>query len=125
MLDGSFINRLIGALLLAAIALSACAPQPALPATTEPTQQPTPKPETVAENLVEAVNAKDIEGTLALFAKDAVVNNSDPTPTTYTGPAEIRGWLEKLADVNFKIEAEILEVDGDTVVKLEALSMQP
>jgi acetyl esterase/lipase len=95
----------MGAFFLAAIALSACAP----------------KPETVAEKLVEALNMHDVEGALALFAEDAVVNTGDPT--TYTGTAEIRGWLEELAAANFEIKAEILEVDGDTVVQQEKLSM--
>jgi acetyl esterase/lipase len=119
----SFISRLIGALLLAAIALSACAPQPVLPPTPQATPVPTPKPEVLVQKLVEAVNAKNIEGALALFAEDAVVNNGDPAP--YTGTAEIRGWLEKLAGANFQIQAETPQVDGDTVVEQEIVSMDP
>jgi acetyl esterase/lipase len=105
--DRRFIHRLTGAILLAALALSACAP----------------KPEAVAEKLVAAVNARDVEGALALFAEDAVVDTGGPAP--YTGTAEIRGWLEQLASDNFQIKAQSLEVDGDTVVETEEVSMDP
>jgi acetyl esterase/lipase len=125
--DRGFINSWIGVLLLVAIALSACAPQPAPPPTLqltqEPTSAPTPKPEAVAGKLVEALNARDVEDALALFAQDAVVRDVDLTP--YTGTAEIRGWLEKLADANFMVEVETLKINGDTVVEQETVSMDP
>jgi acetyl esterase/lipase len=105
--DKHFINRLMGVLLLVTIALFACAP----------------KPETVAQKLVEAVNAQDVERALSLFAEDAVVDPGDST--SYSGTAEIRGWLEEMADANFQIKAGKLEVDGDTVVQGEKLSMDP
>ncbi len=92
---------------LAAAALSGCAPNP----------------EKVVEQLVEAVNSHDVEAALALFAEDAVVNAGGLE--LYTGTAEIRGWLEELAGANFEVRAEILEVNGDTVVERERLSMDP
>jgi len=80
-------------------------------------------PQQVAEDLVAAVNAQDVDGALALFAEDAVVDTGGPEP--YTRPEEIRGWLEELAAANFSIEAEILEVTGETVIEKETLSMDP
>lgn len=100
-------KRILFVVALAAMALSAC----------------TPKPERVAEQLVEAVNSKDIERALALFSEDAVVNTGGPAP--YRGTTEIRGWLEELADSNFEIKAEIVEVNGDVVVEKETMAMDP
>lgn len=92
---------------LAVVALAGCAP----------------KPEDVTQQLIEAVNAQDVDGALALFAEGAVVDTSGPAP--FTGKAEIRGWLEELSSVNFEIEAEIVEVRGDTVVEKERMTMDP
>lgn len=91
--------------LLAAIALAGCAP----------------KPEAVVQKLTQAVNARDVEAALNLFAADAIVNTGGPI--TYTGTVEIRSWLEELASANFEIEAEIVEVNGDKVVERETLAM--
>jgi len=100
-------KRIIVWFALVAIALSGC----------------TPKPEQVAQQLAEAVNSQDIEGALALFAEDAVVNTGGSAPST--GTAEIRSWLEELASANFRIEAEVVEVNGDSIVERERLSMDP
>ena len=100
-------KRLAITFALTALALSACAP----------------KPESVAEQLIEAVNTQDIEGALELFAENAIVNTGGPVP--YAGTVEIRGWLEELADTNFKIKAEVVEVNGNVVVEKERLSMDP
>lgn len=78
-------------------------------------------PETVAERLTEAVNARDVEGALALFAPDAVVSTGGPAP--YAGAEQIRAWLEELAAGNFTIEAEIVEVRDTVVVEREKMSM--
>jgi hypothetical protein len=104
---------LVSIFLLAAFAVSACAPKP---------EQ---NPEAVAKILVERLNARDVDATLALFAEDAVVNTSDTAPTSYTGAAEIRGWLEEMAGANLQIKAEHAEVEGDTAVERESLSMDP
>jgi len=76
-------------------------------------------PEAVIAALIQAVNAGDIEAALALFADDASVTIVPPPPGmetgTFTGPEEIRGWLEGLKAMNVKIELEILQVDGGTV----------
>lgn len=103
----SAMKRLAITFALTALALSACAP----------------KPESVAEQLIEAVNSQDIEGALELFAENAIVNTGGPVP--YTGTVEIRGWLEELADTNFEIKAEVVEVNGNVVVEKEQLTMDP
>ncbi|MFB0538058.1 MAG: nuclear transport factor 2 family protein [Anaerolineae bacterium] len=68
---------------------------------------------------VEAMNAGDIDAVVALYADDLVVKLVPPippdSPDTYTGKAELRAWFEELVAVNFKMEVEILQVEGDTV----------
>jgi hypothetical protein len=96
MSDRSFIRRRIHILFRAALVLSACAPNP----------------ETTAQKLVEAMNAQDVEEALALFAQDAIVQTSGPTPRAYTGPTEIRGWLDEMVGANLQIEVESIEIDG-------------
>jgi len=56
---------------------------------------------------------------MTLYAPDAVLNIVPPPPGlpgTYTGLEEIRGWLEIIVGMNFKVEGvEILQVEGDKV----------
>jgi hypothetical protein len=79
------------------------------------------KPDEVATQLAEALNAQDLEAALALFAEDAVVDSASPEP--FTGKAEIQGWLEGMFADNFKVEIEIVEVNGDTVVGRDRITM--
>jgi hypothetical protein len=79
------------------------------------------KPDEVALELAEAVNAGDLEGALALFADDAVVTSVSPEP--FTGKAEIQGWLEEMFADNFKLEARIEEVDQNRVTEHDTISM--
>lgn len=80
-----------------------------------------PKPEELALQLAEAVNAQDIEGALALFAEDAVVSSVSPEP--FNGKDEIQGWLEGMFADNFKLEAEIESSDGNLVYENDTMSM--
>jgi acetyl esterase/lipase len=79
------------------------------------------KPDEVATRLAEAVNAQNLDAALALFAEDAVVNSASPEP--FTGKAEIQGWLEGMFADNFKLKAEILQVEGDTVLEQDVVRM--
>jgi hypothetical protein len=79
------------------------------------------KPDEVATKLAEAVNAQDLDAALALFAEDAVVTSTSPEP--FTGKAEIQGWLEGMFADNFKVDIEILEVNGDKVVEADRITM--
>jgi hypothetical protein len=76
-------------------------------------------PASVVMAEVEAMNAGDLDAVLALYSDDAVIKLVPPippdSPDTYTGEAEIRAWFEELAAVNFTMEVEILQVEGDTV----------
>lgn len=70
-------------------------------------------PEAVVTAAYEAINAGDVEGALAYYADDAVVNI---VPfSTHTGTEEIRAYFEGNAALNAKLEYENLQVEGDTV----------
>jgi len=79
------------------------------------------RPGQVAAQLAEAVNAQDLDGALALFAEGAVVGSGGPAP--FTGKAEIQGWLEGMFADNFKLDIDILEVDGDTLIEQDVMRM--
>jgi len=74
-------------------------------------------PAKVLNTLADSLNAGDVDTAMTLYAPDAVLNIVPPPaglPGTYTGLKEIRGWLEVLVGMNFKIEGvEILKVEGD------------
>ena len=79
------------------------------------------KPDTVATELAEAVNAQDLDAALKLFAEDAVVNSGGPAP--FSGKEEIQGWLEDMFADNFYLEIEIVEVTEDKVVEQDTMTM--
>ena len=79
------------------------------------------KPDDVSLQLVEAVNTKDLDGALALFADDAVVTSVSPEP--FSGKAEIQSWLEEMFADNFHLEAEIVEVNDNVVVERDTMTM--
>jgi len=74
-------------------------------------------PAKVLNALADSLNAGDVDTAITLYAPDAVFHIVTPPvglPGTYTGLKEIRGWLEVLVGMNFKIEGvEILKVEGD------------
>jgi len=74
-------------------------------------------PAKVLNSLADSLNAGDVDTAITLYAPDAVFHIVTPPvglPGTYTGLKEIRGWLEVLVGMNFKIEGvEILKVEGD------------
>jgi hypothetical protein len=80
-----------------------------------------PKPEEVALQLAEAVNAGDREAALALFAEDAVVTSVNPEP--FSGKEEIQGWLEGMIMDNFQLHEEVEKVEGNTVYLDDTMSM--
>lgn len=80
-----------------------------------------PKPDQVALQLAEAVNAQDMDDALALFADDAVVTSVSPEP--FNGKAEIQGWLEGMMADNFHLEAEIESAEGNHVIEQDTMSM--
>jgi ketosteroid isomerase-like protein len=76
-------------------------------------------PASVVMAEVEAMNAGDIDAILDLYTDDVVAKLVPPvppdSPDTYAGKAALRAWFEELMTVNFTMEVEILEVEGDTV----------
>ena len=76
-------------------------------------------PVKVLNTLADSLNAGDVDTAMTLYTPDAVLHIVPPPaglPGTYTGLKEIRGWLEVLVGMNFKIEGvEILKVEGDKV----------
>ena len=84
-------------------------------------------PVKVLNALADSLNAGDVDTAMTLYAPDAVLNIVPPPPGlpgTYTGLKEIRGWLEILVGMNFKVEGvEMLQVEGDKVkIKVKASS---
>jgi hypothetical protein len=79
------------------------------------------KPDDVALQLTEKVNAQDLEGALTLFADDAVVTSVSPEP--FSGKAEIQGWLEEMFADNFQLEAEFVEVNDNVVIGRDTMTM--
>lgn len=71
-----------------------------------------PDPLTVMEAYDLALEAKDIEGALALFADDAVLTTRQGR---FVGKEEIRTWLERLVTQNERIEVFGRQAAGDTV----------
>jgi hypothetical protein len=78
-----------------------------------------PSPEEMLAAMEGALNAGDVDATMALFADDAVVKLVPAlppgSPDTYSGAEEIRGWFEELVAGNFEIDVDVVDVDGDTV----------
>jgi hypothetical protein len=71
-------------------------------------------PAAVVTALYEAFNAGDVDAIAVLYADDAAVRFPDDDETL-TGAEEIHPWIEWLVAVNFVIEAESVQVEGDTV----------
>lgn len=82
-------------------------------------------PPAVVSAAIDAWNAGDVEGLKALFADDAVVCFPDFDETCTTGAEEIGAWIEGLVALNFAIEAESLEVEGDTVTVVAKVWADP
>jgi hypothetical protein len=75
--------------------------------------------ENVLTAMEDALNAGDVEATMALFTDDAIVKilfgNVLP-PESYIGSEQVRFLMEDLVAMNFKIQIEILQVLGDIAV---------
>jgi hypothetical protein len=71
-------------------------------------------PESVVTAFYEALNTDDVDASTVFYADDAVVRFPDDDETL-TGLEQIHPWIEWLLGVNFVIEAESIQVEGDTV----------
>ncbi len=79
------------------------------------------KPEKIALELADAINAKDLDAAMALYADDAVVTSVSPEP--FNGKEEIRIWLEGMIADNFQLETEIVDVKDYVVYGIDTMSM--
>ena len=71
-------------------------------------------PAAVVATLYEAFNAGDVDAIAALYADNAVVRFPDDDETL-TGAEEIHPWIGWLVSVNFAIETESVQIEGNTV----------
>lgn len=77
-----------------------------------------PTPDDVLDTLVEALNDGDIETLMEIHTDDAVYHINPPppgAPDTYTGQAEVRGWLEGLIANNTVMTMRNRTVEGDVI----------
>jgi len=76
----------------------------------------------------DALNAGDVDATMALFTDDAIVKilpiEASP-PGTFIGAEQVRFFMENLVAMNFKIQNEILQVFGDIAVTRGKTWMDP
>ena len=75
--------------------------------------------ENVITAMADALNAGDVEATMALFTDDAIIKilyGDARPPSSHIGREQVRVFMEKLAANNFKIQIEILQVLGDIAV---------
>lgn len=70
-------------------------------------------PVPVVEAFGDAFDARDADGVLALLTDDAVLTYGDGT---FTGKAEIEGWLEGHVSAGIQAKAGDLQVEGCTVI---------
>jgi len=75
--------------------------------------------ENVLTAMVDALNAGDVEATMALFTDDAIIKvlfGDALPPESCIGREQVRVFMEDLVANNFKIQIEILQVLGDIAV---------
>ncbi|MDY7077291.1 MAG: nuclear transport factor 2 family protein [Chloroflexota bacterium] len=119
-------NKIFLVLTVVLIAVVGCTSPPAhstSEAKSEVTLEATP--EAVVNAALDAWNAGDVEALKALFADDAAACFPDWGDECTTGAEEIGDWIEELVAANFSIEAESIEVEGDTVTVVAKVWADP
>jgi ketosteroid isomerase-like protein len=84
--------------------------------------------ENVLTAMEDALNAGDVEATMALFTDDAIIKvlfGDAKPPSSHIGREQVRFFMEKLAAMNFKIQVEILQVFGDIAITRSKTWMDP
>jgi ketosteroid isomerase-like protein len=110
-------------LVILLLGITGCASQAAQPTPPPPTPTPLPEPTTeaaptIVQNMVDRMNAGDVEGSLAYFADDAVAYIIGLPPTgmeVYAGKKQIRTLWQDSVDNHFQWEVNITSADGDIV----------
>ena len=75
--------------------------------------------ENVLTAMADALNAGDVEATMALFTDDAITKalfGDARPPSSHIGREQVRAFMEKIVAGNFKIQVEILQVLGDIAI---------
>ena len=75
--------------------------------------------ENVLTAMVDALNAGDVEATMALFTDDAIIKilyGGARPDSSHIGREQVRAFMEKIVAGNFKIQIEILQVLGDIAI---------
>ena len=109
---------------LVLILLTAC--QPAEP--NEVTQPPTatvPTPEIIINQAIDAWNAGDVATLKALYADDATVCFPDWGDECTVGAEEISAWIVELVEMDFTLDPESLETEGDIVTIMAQVWSDP
>ena len=86
---------------------------------------PTETPESVVKTAISAWNAGDVDTLKSLYSDEAVVCFPDFDEACPSGAEEIGVWIEGLVALNFVIEVESLEVDGDTTTVMANVWADP
>ena len=86
-------------------------------------------PEAVFNALHAAINAHDVDGALAFFADDAVVQfPNQPPPNVFRGKTEMRAWLQGDANQHIQVKTEQFKVAGDRmtwIAKVDVDDVRP
>ena len=87
-------------------------------------QQTVKPPEQVAQSLVDAYNARNMDGILKAYAADSTAYALPSGEVILKGHDEIRKKFAKVLDPNFKLKVEVVEriVDGKFVIDKEKIS---
>jgi hypothetical protein len=79
-----------------------------------------PDPVSVVKKLEEAINAGDLEKSLACWTDDAVVTSRpgflSKTESTFSGRERIREWMRKLFKIRLTISISVKKVEGNRVI---------
>ncbi len=84
--------------------------------------------ENVLTTMADALNAGDVEATMALFTDDAIIKllfGDARPPSSHIGREQVRFFMEDLVANNFKIQVEILQVLGDIAITRTKTWMDP
>ena len=86
-------------------------------------QSSTRSPEQVAQALVDAFNARDMEGILGTYATNSVAYELPSGEILLQGHDEIRKKFSAILDPNFKLEVEVVDriIDGKFVIDKERI----
>jgi len=87
-------------------------------------QQTVKPPEQVAQSLVDAYNARNMDGILKAYAADSTAYALPSGEVILKGHDEIRKKFAKALDPNFKVKVEVVSriVDGKFVIDKEKIS---